>query len=715
MWKFILKTVILLSCGFTQAAILSKNKPIPWSLPESVTGISKLSIDCSGRLYKVSTSPSHCSHCFGVIPAGTGTYSLFYAARNGASLDYDTVNLYTFSMSCDDGTTDPTTGDVILHVIPNFPPSFQDTSSIMTVSSATTAGGQVYDPKPQDEENDQLTFSLEESPNNGFFQIDANGVVRAKKSLNTFCSQETLMITMEDGSNPPVNKTITMDPGGNTKPTLRDWNRVMTIPENTVLELPITDNLGTDGSCILTVNPPEYSAYFDSTSRCPQGAASRIITPAGGETFNFEVHPPVNISLVLDNGNCPADAIWVYLKWTDVPDPPTLTLNRMDFLTKEGLIEIEPEYEIKDDDNLDKHVYSFVDPDKSNPNFKIDPDTGRIYTPKYYEMNCDKDKDGFIFEVQVTDQNGNVSEPPVKVKLNLTDVNDHRPRFTRRFDITPSVYADCIQPFILVDLSDDVTDDDCEITNRAVEFVEISSGSLSISKYGIVRITKPPIAGRVDILTILAIDKGEPPLLSETETISILGYPCPTTPRPVVYEPDHTHNNNNNGNNNNIDNNNNNNDNYNNGNNNNNGVTSIVATVAPVAPVATCFFDYPGNVASIVLAAILGLLLLPLLLYLCCRFCGNACYNCRNPPLKTNKIKPNKLSGDGKGKAEKKKPEEGMAEEGEVVTSKKSALVENGYSNAEAGGSGGGGYSSENGGGEGVVVGDAEGGKTNDG
>ncbi|XP_055955842.1 uncharacterized protein LOC126827504 isoform X4 [Patella vulgata] len=678
-----------------------------WSLRESAEGLNKFTaqlITCASAL-DVTAVPSTCNGCFGVIPVGTGTYNLYYAPRNNLRLDFDKSRNYQITATCRGTEIAVVIG---LTVIPNFPPRFQDARIRHTITTFTQTNGAVLDLKPLDPESDTLTFTITERPDNGFFSIDGNGVIKAKKNMNTFCEPEEVNVTMSDPYNPAVTRTITMDPGSNVKRVLTDWNRSIVLPENSPVTIPIADGL-TGGRCVVTTDPARYLERLDTTTYCPSGSQSRIVTRTG-ETFDFENDPPVNISLVFDNGNCPSEPRWIYVQWSDVPEKPVLELDKKEYTTDEGWVQVQPEYKIKDDDFNEKHTYSFVD-DRLQPDFRIEPATGKIFTPEYFNFECIPDKDVFDFEVRVTDKDGNMSNVvPVTIKLN--DINDKRPYhepFSRTYTFT-----DCAQPIRLATLRS--IDDDCrKDTNGKTEFIPSKTSSLTLNAQGELDLVQAPVAGQTEVLTVQSTDRGEPPLVSETETITLRGVPCPTTAPPIV-------------------------------------VTNLIplppattaGAFAGATATATSFFDNPWNVVGAILGGLLGLALLGLLGYLLYRFCGpccsNLCYRYRNPPLKSNQIKPSKLSGDTGGPGANKGGEGGVVEEdagfGEGKKAKMiggyrikyggfveehAAFSESGYGGGGGGygygsGGGGGGYGYGSagggdygyGGGEGVIVGDGD-------
>ncbi|XP_055955847.1 cadherin-related hmr-1-like isoform X5 [Patella vulgata] len=683
-----------------------------WSLPESAEGPNTYTgrmIPC-GSVVDVTASPSTCNGCFGVVPADTRNYYLFYAPRNNLRLDFDKSRNYQITATCRGTEIAVVIG---LTVIPNFPPRFQDARTRHTITTYTQTNGEVLHLKTLDPENDTLTFTITERPNNGFFSIDGNGVIKAKKNMNTFCKPEDVTVAMSDSYNPAVTRTITMDPGSTVKRVLTDWNRSIVLPENSTVKIPITDALPR-GTCVVTTDPARYLDRLDTTTYCPSGSQSMIMTKSG-ETFDFEKDQPVNISFIFDDGNCPSEPRWLYVKWSDVPDTPVLELDKKEYITDEGWVEVQPEYKIKDDDFNEKHTYSFVyDKLKMQSDFRIDPDTGKIFTPEYFDR-CIPDKDVFEFDVRVTDKDGNMSNV-VRVTIKLSDINDKRPYFHEPFSRTYTL-TDCAQPIRLTTLSSN--DDDCEKgTNGKTEFISSKTSSLTLNAQGKLDLVQAPVAGQTEVLTVQSTDKGEPPLVSEVETITLHGIPCPTTAPPFV-------------------------------------VTQLIPLPLPdpdpdtksdanakATAAATSFSDNPWNIVGAILGGLLGLALLGLLGYLLYRFCGpccsNLCYRYRNPPLKSNQIKPSKLSGDTGGPGANKGKEGGFVEEeAGFVEGKKGKMIggyriryggfveehaafsESGYGGGGYGyGSGGGGlgygYGSAGGGdygyggGEGVIVGDGD-------
>ncbi|XP_050413029.1 protocadherin Fat 4 [Patella vulgata] len=511
---------LILWNGVTHAGVITAGSSFQWGFKESVRVPEELCFQsCSGRVKLISVVPSYCSACFDVWEKGADQ-CLYYVPRT-TKLDYSKAASYTIQIQCEDGAVNPE-ATVHLSVIPNFPPRFTAATNTITldINPDLKANDVVYLIPHTDSETDVLSFEVTEQPNNGFFRVDSNGNLKAMKNLNTFCSAETLQVSMTDHHNPKVYLTIKLNTGTNSRLILKDWNKSITYQENKKLDLYIADRLPAPGNCSVRSEPT--SIAHDLTLYCPAGIdrSSHILT--NSLTFDFEKDPPMNITLTYDNGNCPSNTRWLYIYWSDVPEKPLLTLTTPEYNVNEGFIEVQPDYSITDEDLNEKHTYSFYG--NANGAFSIAALTGKITTLGYLRATAKSTL--YTFQVQVTDKSG-LNSDPVRVFISVSDINDHKPVLAIFETLLQA--TECQGPAKFLTLT--ATDEDFD-QNKKIEFIRVESGSMLINRNGEVFLTKPVIAGQFQELTVTARDKGEPPLESDKVTITLRGMPCPTTSTP---------------------------------------------------------------------------------------------------------------------------------------------------------------------------------------
>ncbi|ESO83189.1 hypothetical protein LOTGIDRAFT_236784 [Lottia gigantea] len=497
---------------------------IPWSIKESEKSPQKICFTCTEPVSIVTITPTYCSACFDAWEDGSGN-CVYYLPRT-TILNYIRASSYKINVKCEDSGS-PVTATVNLNVIPNFPPTFDEESGqIISLDTTLKAGSLVKTIAFTDADDTIYTFTLSESPNNGFFRITNTGEIRAIKDLNTFCEEETVEISLSDNHNAPVYFSIRYDPGSNVRPVLKDWNRIINYPENKLVVLYIDDKLadGNGSSCIVRSNPPGLSDLGGDLSMgyCPNGVNARSrVTITNPSKYNFETDPPINLTLQYANGNCPSNTRWLAINWLDVPERPTLEVTKPEYNANEGFVKVKPNYVITDEDLNEKHTFRFTG--SVNNNFDIDANTGKIFTKTY--LAATSEVDIYTFNVKVADKDGLECLFAVTITIRVADVNDHAPVLGTVPERYQATECNGPQKFLTVT----ATDDDFGI-NKKFKFVATTSGSLFINEAGELYLIKPVIPGQQDILNVQAVDRGEPALFSAKKTVTLYGINCPTTP-----------------------------------------------------------------------------------------------------------------------------------------------------------------------------------------
>ncbi|KAK6167881.1 hypothetical protein SNE40_021810 [Patella caerulea] len=517
------------------AEAITPGKDLLWTLIEStkVSDNKKICFTCAEQVTMATVSASHCSRCFGVWKATNETdYCMYYVGPT--SLDYDLVKEYRIPVTCKDGSSSDTT-NVIVKVTPNTPPYFkQPLSDTVFVSSPTPIQAlvrfEVLDP---DEDGLNLTFSMIPNPFQDKFQIvqEPSGKkarLMPTTNLTEVCVEEVVLkVMVSDNFNPPVGPVTTTVILNNVPPKVTSLNREIQWAENLnfyqYFKWTNVDSAG--GTCIITSEPAKYAADINTI-----GCGINITANPhfhqdkdGVIGYDFETDPPVNFTIVYQKGLCLSKPVWLYVRWTNVNEKPVLDLNNTSYSAQEGMIDVLPEYILKDPDAGDTHSYKLLSTNDSA--FEIDEHTGRIYSLQYFSVTAESMTK--TFRVVVSDKAGLQSDIKT-VDVNITDANDHSP-IVDDFD-TLAEYT-CEDPLPMFSRQFNAQDSDFGM-NGETEFVPVNEGVLNLDAKGVLKLVKSPTDKQFHSINIQAVDKGTPKRSSGIKEFSVMGKPCPTTTPP---------------------------------------------------------------------------------------------------------------------------------------------------------------------------------------
>ncbi|XP_050389589.2 cadherin EGF LAG seven-pass G-type receptor 2 [Patella vulgata] len=506
--------------------VITPGKDILWTLIEStkVGDETETCFTCAEQVTMATIGVGHCSSCFGIWKAtAERDFCMHYVGP--ASLDYDLVKEYRIPVTCKNGSSSDTT-NVIVKVTPNTPPYFtQPLSDTVTVSSPL----QKFD--VIDVDDDQLNFYLLPNPFQDKFKLK-QGTKQATlvptTDLTEVCEDEiVLKVMVSDNFNPPVGPVTTTVVLNNVSPQVTSLNREIQWAENrNFYQYFKGTNVGSaGGTCIITSEPVKYAVDISTFGCGSTITVNPYFHQANGKGYDYEIDPPVNYTIVYQKGKCPSKPVWVYVRWTNVNEKPVLDLNKDAYTAQEGMIDVLPDYTLKDPDAGDTHSYKLVSPKDSA--FEIDEHTGRIYSLQYFSVTAESITK--TFHVVVTDKAGLESETKT-VDITITDANDNFPivaDFT-----THAEYTACEDPLPVIQKLN-ARDSDFGL-NGETEFVPVKSAVLSLDAAGVLKLVHSPEDKQFHSINIQAVDKGTPKRYSDIKEFSVIGTPCPTTTPPLT-------------------------------------------------------------------------------------------------------------------------------------------------------------------------------------
>ncbi|XP_069105729.1 protein dachsous-like [Argopecten irradians] len=225
----------------------------------------------------------------------------FYLSSN-PGFEYDTVNIYTVTITCTDSNSETGTGVITVKILPNTPPSISGMPAFETVLEGETTTRLVYTITVSDVESDTFTCSI--SPTSVPFNLQLSGGVYSihlndNPSLNQATTPSySITITCSDqfGQSSGVLQ-ITVTP--NNAPAISGLPASVTVTDietsaRNLKTVTVTDLDGQTVTCSVTSVPagpfsmvqdvsiPEYNVFLDANS-------NTAIAASGATTFAVTV------------------------------------------------------------------------------------------------------------------------------------------------------------------------------------------------------------------------------------------------------------------------------------------------------------------------------------------------------------------------------------------------------------------------------------------
>ncbi|XP_070209796.1 protocadherin alpha-C2-like [Littorina saxatilis] len=291
------------------------------------------------KLDAVDPSTGSCSKCFQAYPncgAAPGIHNSFCLRFLPiGTFNYRTTEEYTLTFSCTDtnGGAALQPYKIYIRLVPNTPPFFS-TTGIATVANtkSTTAGDSLYNAACFDLNGDTLQYGMTTDPDTDYFRIDADGMIRAARDLNSLCRNSiTFFVTCKDSFNDVVGPTTIQASleGANDQPSITGINYNKDVPEDS----PVGTVLGTfsvdddsDPSCRIATNPPDSLQYYDLDGTGDE----RSIVVRSALNYEQTQTRVTNVTVICSDGLCSSSPGYLYVRVTDVNEP--IDLNPKNFI-----------------------------------------------------------------------------------------------------------------------------------------------------------------------------------------------------------------------------------------------------------------------------------------------------------------------------------------------------------------------------------------------
>ncbi|EDV25061.1 uncharacterized protein TRIADDRAFT_25152, partial [Trichoplax adhaerens] len=375
-------------------------------------------------------------------------------SRNGnitlmQSLDRELVNIITLNITATDRSQDKFLSWMLLtiQILDNNDnaPQFKQSHVSVNISEASTAGTLVYQVKATDPDagtNSQLSYSFVNVTQNNHFDINTTtGRITIKKSLDyENRSSYTLFVKTQDAGHPPRQAILTLD------------IHVLDENDHSPQFQQISYNFGVSQGQPIGTWVGHVDARDDDTGLNAQLTYQFLQASAPGSSTNFSINPVTGIIttktlldrtvqsifnltvIARDQGITPRNAtteviinvgeVNNYLPVFAKHNYPVSIVENVEI----GTLIVQVQASDKDIGKSGSIVYAILD---GNPNnaFIINATTGRITT--HGPLDAEK-RQYYRLNVTATDEGATAKMDWCTVQVNVTDVDDNIPTFTKQ-------------------------------------------------------------------------------------------------------------------------------------------------------------------------------------------------------------------------------------------------------------------------------------------
>ncbi|CAG2207431.1 FAT4 [Mytilus edulis] len=406
------------------------NLPMSSDIPESITSES--------LLYTISvTDPTNDTVTCVITPAT----SIFYLQTTSAQFEteiwvrgnqgfvYDTKRQYTLNIECADQRRSDSDAFYV-YILRNMPPYFTNLQDKTSVSSETSAAGQIiYTVDSVDPESDNVQYSLSSNTANAPFIINQNtGAISFTRSVKTeLVAGYDLYISVSDGRNVVAARSLSVRITGiNFPPHFQVPAQTLTVLENintgsAIFQPTITDEDLSDVHTFSVVySPPDGAVYFGVDKST--GLITSLVD------IDYETIPFKSFLLVITGSDSLLeDTTNITLNVQNVNEAPVFTKKYYSITTSEnsgGTMIQNPYYQYTDVDG-DTLKFS-LDCGANTGRLDIDSSTGLLSFSTDYDLDIVGTASKIDCKVSITDDE---YTDMAYVNITILDDNDNSPVF----------------------------------------------------------------------------------------------------------------------------------------------------------------------------------------------------------------------------------------------------------------------------------------------
>ncbi|CAC5396999.1 unnamed protein product [Mytilus coruscus] len=407
------------------------NLPMSSEIPESLTAES--------LLYTVSvTDPTNDTvTCALTIPStiyylqpGSVQFETEIWVLGNQGFVYDTQRQYTLNIECADQRRSDS-GEFYVYILRNMPPYFSNLQDKTTVSSQTSAAGQIiYTVQSVDPESDNVQYSLSSNPANTPFTIDQNaGEISLTRSINTeLVAGYDLYISVSDGRNMVAARSLTVRITDiNFPPSFQTPSQIITVFEGTnsgssIFQPTIIDKDLLDNHTFSVIySPPEGAVYFNVDK------STGLITSV--YDIDYETIPFKSFLLIISGSDSLLeDTTNITLNIQNVNEPPVFTKKNYSLTPSEntgGTALYGPFYQYTEEDG-DAVKFS-LDCGADTGRFDIETSTGLLSYSADYDLDMVGTASKVNCNVSISD---NEYTDMAYINITVSNDNDNAPVFT---------------------------------------------------------------------------------------------------------------------------------------------------------------------------------------------------------------------------------------------------------------------------------------------
>ncbi|PVD31839.1 hypothetical protein C0Q70_07257 [Pomacea canaliculata] len=425
--------------------------------------------------------------------------------------------------------------------------------------------------------------------------------------------------------------------GINLRPVVTNLNTTVKVAEGSTVSYSVA-----------VTDADKYNAILYTVRASPEEGLDYYSVDNNGKVttrkaLDYEYTPLRTVTLYFDisDGFCKAPTSWLTIQITDVNERPKIIPNDIEITVYEGFINIDQFWKVVDPDENEYHTWSRT---STSSDLDVDDDTGSIFSKEEIDIDPNVKSKLYNLKVRVTDKGGLTAD--AIARITVLDKNDNEPIFDKAvFDVSAN---ECTKPGTILSKVT-ATDRDSSFQGNDRLFYSGTGRYISVMSDGSVVLTSQCTAGINDDTLAHVTDQGQypGPLTGVPATVtfscSVSGVvtsgpsptrqtvrplplfqspyssacqPCPTPPEPIT----------------------------------------TTTTAATSTTYTTSIYTsntkngFLDNLAWLVPAILLGIVLLSTLLYLLWRYCSAACTRCclrrellktRSPKVQNVNVKPN--------------------------------------------------------------------------
>ncbi|XP_071177942.1 cadherin EGF LAG seven-pass G-type receptor 2-like [Mytilus edulis] len=343
---------------------------------------------------------------------------------------YDTQRQYTLNIECSDQRRSDS-GEFYVYILRNMPPYFSNLQDKTSVSSETSAAGQIiYTVDSVDPENDNVQYSLSSNTTNVPFAIDQNtGEISFTRSINAeLVAGYDLYISLSDGRNVVAARSLTvLITDINFPPSFQLPSQIITVFEGThsgssIFQPTITDEDLLDSHTFSVIyNPPEGAVYFNVNQ------STGLITSL--YDIDYETIPFKSFLLIISaSDSLSEDTTNITLNIQDINEPPVFTKTNYSLTPSEstgGTALYGPFYQYTDEDG--GAVKFSLDCGADTGRLDIDSSSGLLSFSADYDLDMVGTASQINCNVTISD---NEYTDMAYINITISNDNDNAPVFT---------------------------------------------------------------------------------------------------------------------------------------------------------------------------------------------------------------------------------------------------------------------------------------------